>query len=311
VTAVARRRRDDPVVAARRNATAMDWADAGADWPHRDASRFVIAGGLRWHVQVMGQGPVLLLLHGTGASTHSWWHFAPLLARRYTVVAPDLPGHAFTEAPDAANMALPAVAAAVRRLLDALALEPVAAVGHSAGAAIAARMCLDSLLGVRALASINGAFLPFRGVQGWLLSPFARVLAATAWVPQLVAWRAADPRAVQRLVDSTGSTLDPEAVALYARLMQSPTHVAGVLAMMAAWDLAPLERDLPRLETPLALLIGDCDGTVSPAEAAVVQSRVPHAEMRSLEGCGHLAHEEAPQRVARVVLEFLQRSARR
>ncbi len=50
-----------------------DWAVEGRDWPHREASRFVEAAGLRWHVQEFGSpdAPTLLLLHGTGAATHS------------------------------------------------------------------------------------------------------------------------------------------------------------------------------------------------------------------------------------------------
>ena len=43
--------------------------DLGRDVP---PSRFVEAAGLRWHVQILGNGPTLLLVHGTGASTHSW-----------------------------------------------------------------------------------------------------------------------------------------------------------------------------------------------------------------------------------------------
>ncbi len=50
----------------------------GADWPNRQASALIEAHGLRWHVQSMGEGPGLLLLHGTGASTHSWRGLAPL-----------------------------------------------------------------------------------------------------------------------------------------------------------------------------------------------------------------------------------------
>ncbi len=42
------------------------FARAGRDWPNREASRFVTAGGLTWHVQEAGEGPVLLLVHGTG-----------------------------------------------------------------------------------------------------------------------------------------------------------------------------------------------------------------------------------------------------
>jgi len=52
----------------------------GADWPNRAASRKLRAGGVDWHVQILGRGPTLLLLHGTGASTHSWRDVAPLLA---------------------------------------------------------------------------------------------------------------------------------------------------------------------------------------------------------------------------------------
>ncbi len=63
----------------------------GADWPNRDASRFVRSGRLLWHVQVLGDGPDLLLLHGTGASTHSVAALARRLAGRFRVIAPDLP----------------------------------------------------------------------------------------------------------------------------------------------------------------------------------------------------------------------------
>ena len=74
------------------------WAIEGRNWPHRGHSRFVLAGRLRWHVQTFGPdtAPIMLLLHGTGAATHSWRDLAPLLAMRFRVIVPDLPGHGFT-----------------------------------------------------------------------------------------------------------------------------------------------------------------------------------------------------------------------
>ena len=72
---------------------ALDWALENSTWPHAEISRFHQVGGLRWHVQQMGEGPPILLIHGTGASTHSWRDLAPLLAERFTVIAADLPGH--------------------------------------------------------------------------------------------------------------------------------------------------------------------------------------------------------------------------
>ena len=88
------------------------WERDGADWPHRAASRFVWAGGVHWHVQQLGQGPVALLLHGTGASTHSWRDLAPLLAEHSTVVMVDLLGHAFSSMPATPQMTLPGMAQA-------------------------------------------------------------------------------------------------------------------------------------------------------------------------------------------------------
>lgn len=285
----------------------LDWDVDGREWPNRGASRFVVAGGLRWHVQVSGCGPVALLLHGTGASTHSWRELSPLLAKRFTVVAPDLPGHGFTERPAAADLALPRIADSVRQLLAVLDRQPVLGLGHSAGAAILARMCLDSALDLRALVSLNGAFLPFRGLPGAVFSPFAKLLAATPWVPQLLAWRGADRAAVQRLIDSTGSRLDAAGVEGYARLVRDPSHIAGVLGMMAAWDLAALERDLTQLDVPVALLVGGRDRTVSPVEAQVVAQRMPQAEVRRLPSYGHLMHEEVPEEVAAAVFDFARR----
>lgn len=303
---VRRVRRGDPGTGAPAPAlnAALDWNVDGRDWPNRGASRFVVAGGLRWHVQVSGRGPVALLLHGTGASTHSWRELGPLLAKRFTVVAPDLPGHGFTERPAAADLSLPRIADGVRQLLAALDHRPVLGLGHSAGAAILARMCIDKALDLRALVSLNGAFLPFRGLPGAVFSPFARLLAAMPWVPHLVAWRAADRTAVHRLIRSTGSDLDAAGVDGYARLVRDPSHIAGVLGMMAAWDLVALDRDLERLNVPVALLVGGRDRTVSPVEAKVVAQRLPHAEVRRMPGYGHLMHEEAPAEVAVAVFDF-------
>jgi magnesium chelatase accessory protein len=59
------------------------WNIEGIGWPHRETSRFLTAGGLRWHVQEAGDGPTLLLLHGAGAATHSWRGLFPLLAERF------------------------------------------------------------------------------------------------------------------------------------------------------------------------------------------------------------------------------------
>lgn len=281
------------------------WDRDGRDWPHREASRFVDAAGLRWHVQVMGCGPVLLLLHGTGAATHSWRDLGPLLAARFTVVAPDLPGHGFSEALPRGAMTLPGIAGALQALMRALELQPVHAVGHSAGAALAAQMALGGDSTLRRLVSLNGALLPFSGLAGLVFAPMARLLVHNPLAPRLFAWQARGDAAVRRMIDGTGSALDPRGIELYARLVRNPAHVAGALRMMAGWHLQSLARALPRLRAPMLLIAGDRDRTVPPAQSQRVATLLPEAHVITLPGLGHLAHEERPQQVQGLIFEWL------
>lgn len=281
----------------------LSWNVDGSDWPNREASRFVEAAGYRWHVQIMGQGPVALLAHGTGAATHSWRGLMPLLARHFTVVAPDLPGHGFTEMPPVHRLSLVSMARDLAALCRKLELDPQLAIGHSAGAAILARMSLDRALEPRLIVSLNGAFLPFGGMAALVLSPLAKALAFNPWVPRMFAWRASDPAAVQRLIAGTGSSIDAQGERYYARLVSSPTHVAAALQMMANWDLRPLIRDLPRLQSDLLLIAASKDRAIPPDAARRVCELLPRARLVSLPGYGHLAHEEAPQEVGQIILE--------
>ncbi len=280
-----------------------NWERDGRDWPHRSASRFVEAAGLRWHIQEFGEAekPGLLLLHGTGAATHSWRGLAPLLAERYRVVAPDLPGHGFTDPLPPGRLSLPGMAEAVAGLCDHLDLVPALAVGHSAGAAVLARMCLDRRITPDLLVALNGALTPFPGVASFLFPSMARMLFLNPVTPRLFAW-SADKAAVRRLLDGTGSRLDQPGLDLYRRLLSRSGHVSGALGMMANWDLAALDRDLPKLGVPALLVVGSEDKAIRPDTAFALRDRLPSARIELLRGLGHLAHEEAPGRVAEIVL---------
>ena len=278
----------------------LDWATDGADWPNRAASRFVSAAGLNWHVQVMGQGPVLLLLHGTGASTHSWRDVMPKLSPHYTVVAPDLPGHAFSNPAPKQSLSLPGMAAAVAMLLKELQLQPVRAVGHSAGAAILVRMAVERLAAPADLVSFNGAFFPVSGVAGQFFSPLAKAAAGASLIQKMFA-RMADRKAVERLLRDTGSVIDAEGVTLYQKLFSNEGHIAGTLGMMAAWDLHWVPQDLRNLPLPLHLVRALKDRTISPADADKVARLAPNTTIRDLPGLGHLAHEEDPATAASLI----------
>lgn len=280
------------------------WAVDGRDWPNRNRSRFIESGPLRWHVQVMGEGPPLLLLHGTGAATHSWRGLAPQLARHFTIIAPDLPAHGFTSGRPSGGLGMAAVAKAIGDLLRSLDQSPRIIVGHSAGAAIAVRMALAGNADPQKLVGLDAALLPFPGLASKLFPAMAKLLFVNPLAPHLFANMARVPGETARFLKrSTGSAIDPVGVELYARLLRSPSHVAGALTMMAQWDLAALKRDLPRLRTPLLLIHGEADAAIPISSAREAAAMIDGATVIGIPGLGHLAHEERPDDVAAIILD--------
>jgi len=278
-----------------------------AVWPNADASRFVRAAGLRWHVQVMGRGPVALLLHGTGAASHSWRDVAPALAAHFTVVAPDLPGHGFTTRPPAERMSLAGMAADVAALLSAMGLEPVIGAGHSAGAAVLMRMALDGVP-LAAIVGINAALVAPPPAYTSLLAPAVNAVATLPLVAKLAARAAAGGTLPRSLLKSTGSRTSAEQAALYAAFMASPEHNGAVLTMMANWNLPSLLRDLPRLTTPVTLLMAADDPWVRARDVSRIARAIPCCETVTVPHGGHLLHEEQPEVAVRVILDAARRA---
>ena len=285
--------------------SALDWNREGLIWPHRDASSFVNVGKARWHVQRMGSGPPLLLLHGTGASVHSWRGLMPLLAQNHTVIAPDLPRHAFTQGHDAYAMSLPAMAREVAALLNALEVEPAAIIGHSAGAAVALQLALDHAF-AGPIVGLSAALRPFPGALAQIFPAVAKTLFVNPLVPRIFTGSIDLVGGAERFLwRSTHSRIEPAGLACYAKLLKHPGHAGGALAMMANWDLPGLRTRMGEVANPVLLLHGGNDPAIPPDWARDAASWLPDAALELLPGLGHLAHEEDPARAAARIAAFL------
>lgn len=281
----------------------MDARTLPPDWPFRSAGRRLRAGSVDWWVlDTGGEGPALLLLHGLGASGHSFARMIPALAARYRVIVPDLPGQGCSRALSPARSGLIPMAEDLRHLCDMMGLHLVGVVGHSAGAAIALRMAQDDP-GLR-IVGINAALGEFDGAAGVLFPVLAKGLAALPFAATGFARLWGRPATVERLLSGTGSPLGPEARAQYLRLVQDPGHVQGALAMMAQWTLAPLLSELDHLPNPVLLIGAKGDRAVPCSLSHDWAARMPHARYLEVPG-GHLVHEERPDGLAPLVLEGL------
>lgn len=283
----------------------MDWHRDLPTWPLHDRSKRIHHPPHQWHVQDIGSGPVVLLLHGAGASTHSWRDMIPHLAPRHRVIALDLPGQGFTRVGARHRLGLPAMAEDIATLCAAQGWHPALIVGHSAGGAIAlelARRLHDARDTPPDIACINAALSPFEGVAGWLFPLLAKVLAANPLSAAMFTLGPDKTGRARRLIEGTGSHLSPEALAFYARLIADRAHVEGTLRMMAQWDVAPLLQHLPDIPNRCLLLTGAEDRAVPPEVSRRATARLPRAAHVSMDALGHLAHEEDPAGVARLLL---------
>lgn len=291
----------------------LDWEREGRIWPHREASAFVEASGLRWHVQRMGldsgKAPSLLLLHGTGASTHSWNGLLPLLAEHFDVLAPDLPGHAFTRGKPAGGLTLDGIVNAVSELLEHEKFVPDIIAGHSAGSAIAIGLALKQFATVP-LIGLNPAIMPFRGPAAQIFPAMAKLLLVNPFAPRIFARMAQVPGEAERFLHrSTGSRPDAVTGACYATLLGNHRHARGALEMMANWDLEALKRKLPEVRNPVLLVHSASDRAIPLSSVEEAAKLLPDARLDLLTGAGHLAHEERPQEVAGLIEGFAREHA--
>lgn len=289
---------------------ALDWTEHGSRWPHRERSRFVEAAGVRWHLQEWpagegGAGPTALLLHGSGGSSHSWAALAPRLAEAgLGLLVPDLPGHAFTSRSDDRVLTLDGMTRTVEGLLASLGQTPELVIGHSAGAAVAlevARRGRPSPAVVGVCPSVVAGRESHTGPLHRLLAPGFR----SGFTARFAAGLVRHTGSLEALLRTTGSRVPEPSKRLYRLLTSSPRHVNATLTLFTQWDPEAVERSLARTEVRTLLLAGGADGWIPRKDVEKAAGLLPEGRLRVLDGLGHLAHEEAPDRVAEAVLAFL------
>ena len=260
----------------------------------------VQAGGLNWNVVEAGQGPLILLVHGTAASVHSWRDVIPLLSDTHKVVAIDLPGHGDTSQRSSQDLSLEGMGRGLMALMRAMNLRPDIVVGHSAGAAILAWACAHKHFKPQTYVSFNGAFYPFAGLAGSLFSPIAKFIAINPFLPRILS-NVASRATVEKLLKDTGSTISPEGVDLYFNLYKRPQHVAAALGMMAAWDLSGMDANFAHIDADCIFVAAQNDKAVPPETADKAAARCRKAKVLHKSGFGHLLHEENPQLAADII----------
>jgi len=261
------------------------------------------------------QAPAVLLLHGFPSSSHQFRNLIPLLAARYRVVAPDLPGFGFSDAPDRAKFAytFDNLARVIDGFTRAVGLARYAIYLFDYGAPVGFRLALAHPERVTAIVSQNGNAYQEGLSSGW--SPIQKYWKAPTAENRaaLRAFLAAETTRWQYVHGATDESLvAPEAWTLDSALLARPGNDEIQLDLFLDYAnnvaLYPeIHSYLRRKQPPLLAVWGKNDPFFLPAGAEAFRRDMPKAEV-SFVDAGHFALETHAGPIAEAVIGFLGRA---
>jgi 2-succinyl-6-hydroxy-2,4-cyclohexadiene-1-carboxylate synthase len=265
--------------------------------------RITLDDGVTWSVEVHGDGPPVLLLHGfTGSgSTFRRWLGATMDGTR--TVAPDLLGHGRSDAPNAPRHAVEHQAADLATLLDRLGAAPATVIGYSFGARVALRFAIDHPGSVARLVLLS----PSAGIVD-PAARAARVAADARWVDLLRSTSMdafVDAWAAQSIFASLATA--PIDVRTRLRRERVTNHAEGLARSLEGAGqgaMEPLGPHLGQVDVPTLVVSGDLD-PVGTERATSVTAAIVNARHIRLSTVGHTPHIEDPDALAAVVRPVL------
>ena len=279
--------------------------------------RFVtLSTGLRMHIAESGRpdAQVVLLLHGFPQHWWEWRKVISPLAERYHVIAPDLRGAGWTDAP-AHGYTVEDVVADVLALLDELGLRQVGLVAHDFSALVGFRLCFDHPDRVAAFLCLGPH--PYVRFKPHMLAAIPQLwFQPVVATPRLGPWALSTDRLARHLLSgptATAESITDEDLAVFStRLHQQGRPEAGsalyrnlILPEMGRFFSASYRKR--RLTVPTVALVGGADAGVRPGMLDVHGDQADDLVGHVVAGAGHYLADDRPDAVATYAMELFGR----
>lgn len=254
----------------------------------------------------MGAGAPLVLLHGILDSHRAWRRVAPLLAERFRVLMPDLPGHGYSGRPDA-PYTLPWYSKVVAAWMEAIGIDTAHFCGHSFGGGIAQWMVLEQRSRIDRLALVSPGGLG-RGVAPGmrfatfpLLGPLLTPLVLRVALPVFL-----------RVSPQTFGHMEPEEQERFVAMTRLPDsdrafeHTVGGVINFFGQYMQTIQRigEVEKMP-PVALFWGEKDPIIPVRHGRNTLTKSEGVTLTTYEGCGHFPHLDAPDVFAHDLMKFL------
>jgi len=278
------------------------------EMPHVEgvSHRWVEARGLRFHVAEAGGGddPVLLL-HGWPQHWYEWRNLMPALADRHRVLAMDLRGFGWSDAPrrgyEKENLATDVLA-----VLDELGLERVKLVGHDWGGWIGFLLCLRAPQRFDRYLALNipTPWVKLRKALPHMGRLLYQQLIQAPWIGYLAHRRGRLVRLALRAGGTDRSFWDERTLSTFADNLAEPARARAAVQMYRVFNLRELVPVLrgryaeQRLTVPTRMLFGTDDAAIHPDLLVGYEPHVDDMAIEYVPGCGHFIADERPELVA-------------
>ena len=267
-------------------------------------STFVDIAGVRLHLRDTGprDAPAVVMLHGFGASLHTWDDWAALLESDVRIIRIDLPGFGLTGPDPTGDYTDARSIAVLLALLDRLGVQRATFIGNSMGGRIAWAFAAAHPDRVAKLVLVSPDGFVSHGVEygkPQAVPALMQVLPYTLPRSMLRANLAVAYADQGRLTDAT--------VQRTSDMMVAPGVRSAIVARMRQLVLPDPVPLLRRLAMPTLLLWGDKDGMIPVSNAQDYLAALPNASLVVVPGIGHVPQEEAPRETITPLRDFLAR----
>lgn len=264
-------------------------------------SRFIKIDGLDVHYRIEGQGPDLLLLHGTAASLHTWDDWTELLKKDFRIIRLDLPAFGLTGPSPSVDYSIAGYTSFLSAFTHAIGLDSFSVAGNSLGGGIAWAYAIKHPDQIEKMLLINASGIPNNGDD-----PAVFKLARNPVLGKLLEW--VTPKSFieknMKEVYFNDLKVDEELVTRYHEmaLREGNRKAFRQRAQVTNPDLTDL---LPTISAPTLIMWGEEDEWIPVKNAYYFHESIPNTQLAVIPQLGHVPMEEAPDVTSAIARSFL------
>jgi pimeloyl-ACP methyl ester carboxylesterase len=253
--------------------------------------------------EVFGEGPPVVLVHGTPVRSYLWRNIVPALAESHSVYAYDLLGYGESEKGEGQDVSIPVQARLLGELAEGWGLDAPAIDGHDIGGGIVLRAHLLEGVGFSRIAVLDAVVL-----TPWLSEPRS----STWHVREYEEAYEAMPDHLfgaffSAYLGETNSNLGEEAFEVYLAPWRGEGGRRAFVRQALQFEerhTGEIEPWLGSVEVPVLVAWGEEDGWLDPSQAPRLREEIPGSELELISEAGHFVQEDAPEEIAKVLASF-------